>query len=37
MKKTSVLLPGTFDPPTRGHYAVIEEASRRFDEVRVVI
>ena len=35
--KTSVLLPGTFDPPTRGHYAVIETAARFFDEVRVMI
>lgn len=35
--KTSVLLPGTFDPPTRGHYAVIETAAHVFDEVRVMI
>lgn len=35
--KTSVLLPGTFDPLTRGHFTVIEAAARFFDEVRVVI
>lgn len=35
--KTTVLLPGTFDPLTRGHYAVIETAARHFDEVRVVV
>ena len=35
--KTTVLLPGTFDPLTRGHFAVIETAARFFDEVRVVI
>ena len=35
--KTTVLLPGTYDPLTRGHFAVIEAASRRFDEVRAVI
>lgn len=35
--KTTVLLPGTYDPLTRGHFAVIETAARFFDEVRVVI
>ena len=35
--KTTVLLPGTYDPLTRGHFAVIETAARRFDEVRAVI
>ena len=35
--KTTVLLPGTYDPLTRGHLAVIEAAARRFDEVRAVI
>jgi len=35
--KTAVLFPGSFDPLTRGHFAVIETASRFFDEVRVAI
>lgn len=35
--KTTVLLPGSFDPLTRGHYAVIEAAARAFDEVRVMV
>ncbi len=35
--KTTVLLPGTYDPPTRGHFAVIETAAALFDEVHAVI
>lgn len=35
--KTTVLLPGTYDPATRGHFAVIETAAALFDEVRAVI
>ncbi len=35
--KTTVLLPGSFDPLTRGHYAVIEAAAHAFDEVRVMV
>ena len=35
--KTTVLLPGSFDPLTRGHHAVIEAAARAFDEVRVMV
>ena len=35
--KTTVLLPGSFDPLTRGHYAVIEAAAHAFDEVRVLV
>ena len=34
---TTVLLPGTYDPLTRGHLAVIKTAARNFDEVRAVI
>ena len=30
-----VLLTGSFDPITRGHFALIEAASRAFDEVTV--
>lgn len=32
----SVILPGSYDPVTVGHIAVIREAARRFDEVYVV-
>ena len=35
--KTTVLLPGTYDPVTRGHLSVIETAAALFDEVRAVI
>ena len=31
------LLPGSYDPVTLGHLAVIEEAARRFDEVTVAV
>lgn len=33
---SSVILPGSYDPVTVGHIAVIREAARRFDEVYVV-
>ena len=32
----SVILPGSSDPVTLGHIAVIREAAKRFDEVYVV-
>ena len=31
------LLPGSYDPVTIGHLAVIEEAARRFDAVTVAV
>ncbi len=34
---TSVILPGSYDPVTLGHLAVIREAAKRFDEVYVVV
>ncbi len=34
---SSVILPGSYDPPTLGHLAVIREAASRFDEVYVVV
>ena len=33
---SSVILPGSYDPITLGHLAVIERASREYDEVYVV-
>ena len=33
---SSVILPGSYDPITLGHLAVIERAAREFDEVYVV-
>ena len=32
-----VLIPGSFDPVTVGHYDVIERCARMFDEVYVVV
>ena len=32
----SVILPGSYDPVTIGHIAVIREAAKKFDEVYVV-
>ena len=32
----SVILPGSYDPVTLGHLAVIERAAREYDEVYVV-
>ncbi len=37
MKSKKALLPGTFDPVTRGHLALIEAAAALFDEVTVCI
>ena len=34
---TSVILPGSYDPVTLGHLAVIREAAARYDEVYVVV
>jgi pantetheine-phosphate adenylyltransferase len=36
-KGKSVILPGSYDPPTLGHLAVIEEALRRYERVFAVI
>lgn len=36
-KKTVGLVTGTFDPMTKGHEAVIEEATELFDEVIVAV
>ena len=33
----SVILPGSYDPVTLGHLAVIERAAREYDEVYVVV
>ena len=33
---SSVILPGSYDPVSPGHIAVIREAAKRFDEVYVV-
>lgn len=34
---TKAMIPGTFDPITKGHLDVIERSSKLFDEVVVVI
>ena len=34
---TKVLYPGSFDPITRGHMNIIEQASNLFDEVIVAV
>jgi len=34
---TKVLYPGSFDPITKGHMNIIEEASKLFDEIVVAI
>ena len=31
------IYPGTFDPVTRGHYDIVERASKLFDEVTVCV
>lgn len=36
-KKTSALIPGTFDPVTVGHFEIIRTASAFFDEVTVLL
>ena len=33
---SSVILPGSYDPVTLGHLAIIERAAREYDEVYVV-
>lgn len=37
MAERLAVYPGTFDPPTRGHIAVIEDALVAYPEVRVVV
>lgn len=37
MKSKKALVPGTFDPVTKGHLALIEAAAALFDEVTVCI
>jgi len=37
MKKKKAIVPGTFDPITRGHFDLIETASLLFDEVTVLL
>jgi pantetheine-phosphate adenylyltransferase len=32
-----VIYPGSFDPPTFGHMAVVERAARLFDRVTIVV
>ncbi len=32
-----VIFPGSFDPPTNGHYNIIKRASKMFDKIEVVI
>ncbi len=34
---TSVLYPGTFDPPTNGHINIIKRARNIFDKIDIVI
>ena len=34
---TKVLYPGSFDPITKGHMNIIEQASQLFDEVVVAV
>ena len=34
---TRVLYPGSFDPITKGHMNIIEQASDLFDEVLVAV
>ncbi len=34
---TSVLYPGTFDPPTNGHLNIIKRAKNIFDKIDIVI
>lgn len=35
-KKTSVILPGSYDPVTLGHLSIIERAAAEYEEVYVV-
>ena len=34
---TKVLYPGSFDPITKGHMNIIEQASNLFDEVVIAV
>ena len=36
-KETLAILPGSYDPITRGHVALVERASRLFDRVVVAV
>ncbi len=35
-KHAAVLLPGSYDPPTRGHLSLIERAAQEYEQVHVV-
>ena len=35
-KRGAVILPGSYDPPTLGHYALIKRAAEEYEEVYVV-
>ena len=37
MATKKCVFAGTFDPPTRGHKATIEDCLRLFDEVTVAV
>ena len=37
MKKTAVICPGSFDPPTIGHLNIVERALKHFDKVIVAV
>ena len=37
MRKVIAIYPGTFDPPTNGHWDLIERGSKIFDELIVAI
>lgn len=34
---TKVLYPGSFDPMTKGHMNIVEQASRMFDEIIIAV
>ena len=36
-KKILAVFPGTFDPPTLGHFDIITRASRLFDELLIAV
>ena len=35
-KNIAVLLPGSYDPPTRGHLSLVMQAAREYERVHVV-
>lgn len=37
MKKSVVICPGSFDPPTNGHINIVERALKHFDKVIVAV